>query len=171
MADNYTVFATVIDLDNEEQADWVRRQLEPETLNALRDYEYDHQDQRPIPVPGFAADIALAEHILSGGDAQFDFALIPSGSNDGKYNLELFAEECGDTDAVAIFAQAFLKKFAPGECFSFCWAAACSKMREDEFGGGGIFVTADEITYINSFQWCAEQQEAFRAKHGKGKPV
>ena len=41
--------------------------------------------------------------------------------------------------------QKFLKRFRPDQWWSLTYAATCSKPRVGEFGGGAVFVTADEI--------------------------
>jgi hypothetical protein len=157
MSNYYTQFSEALVLDNAEQADWVRTQLDAKKLDRLR----EHASKHPTPtdklkVPDWAKELVLAEYILNGQDAYFSWELEESDTP-GKFNLAMFAEEVGDIDAVVVFVQAFLKKFAPDHCFTLSWAGTCSKMVAGEFGGGAAFVTADKVEYINTGQWLSER--------------
>ena len=59
-------------------------------------------------------------------------------------HLWFYAEESGSPDNVAWLVQKFLKRFRPDQCWSLTYAATCSKPRVGEFGGGAVFVTADD---------------------------
>ena len=49
----------------------------------------------------------------------------------------------------------------PDQCWSLTYATTCSKPRLGEFGGGAVFVTADNIRWNNSYDFVAEQRNAF----------
>ena len=70
----------------------------------------------------------------------------------------------GNADNVAWLVQKFLKKFRPDQCWSLTYATTCSKPRVGEFGGGAVFVTADEIKWQNAYDFIEEQRTAFKAK-------
>lgn len=65
--------------------------------------------------------------------------------------------ESGDPRAIADFVQGFLKQFRPSDSFSLEYAFTCSKPRLDGFGGGTVFVTAEEIQQTNTAAWVAER--------------
>ena len=65
--------------------------------------------------------------------------------------------ESGDPRAIADFVQGFLKQFRPSDSFSLEYAFTCSKPRLDGFGGGTVFVTAEEIQHTDTAEWVAER--------------
>lgn len=67
---------------------------------------------------------------------------------EGFENLWIYAEEGFMVENLAGLLQAFLKEHRPNGYISFTWADTCSKMRLDEFSGGGVFITA------KSQKWC-----------------
>jgi len=67
---------------------------------------------------------------------------------EGYEDLWIYAEEGFMVDNLACLLQAFLKEHRPDEYISFTWSNTCSKMRLDEFSGGGVFITA------KSQKWC-----------------
>lgn len=71
----------------------------------------------------------------------------------------LYAEESGDLECVAEFAQAYLKRFAPTGSFRLTWAETCSKMRVGQFGGGYLFVTATDQRWMTPDRWFTEMEE------------
>ena len=73
----------------------------------------------------------------------------------------LSAEEGGDPSRVAHLVQSFVKKFRPDQSWSLTYANTCSKLRIGEFGGGAVFVTADDIHWNNSYDFVEEQRKAF----------
>ena len=76
--------------------------------------------------------------------------------------LKLYAIEAGDPDAAACFVQEFLRRFRPQASFGLSWCASCSKMRDGEFGGGAIFVTAERIEAWSSGEWLSERERLFQ---------
>ena len=82
-------------------------------------------------------------------------------------HLWVYAEESGCPDNVAWLVQKFLKKFRPDQCWSLTYSTTCSKPRTGEFGGGAVFVTADEIKWQNAYNFIEDQRAAFKVKHSK----
>ena len=80
-------------------------------------------------------------------------------------------KRCGNPDNVAWLVQKFLKKFRPDQCWSLTYAATCSKPRVGEFGGGAVFVTADEIKWQNAYDFVEQEQTVFEAKQSKAHPT
>ena len=76
--------------------------------------------------------------------------------------LKLCAIEAGDPEAAACFVQEFLRRFRPRASFGLSWCASCSKMRDGEFGGGAVFVTADRIESWSSSAWLSERERVLQ---------
>lgn len=128
MADYFTQFSTSIAVHNKKEHDWWDKLL---TVNPE---EFDR-------APQWVKDILHKIANESGndpGDLDFQFELSDTG-------LWFYAETFGSPFNVGLAMQAYLKQFKSGETFSFTWAATCSKMRVDEFGGGYVVVTQDEV--------------------------
>ena len=149
MADNYLQFSESLDALTPEEAQWLRQQLEedphtycPEFLKDFADREADDTDC------GFACDFR--------DDAQ-------------ERSLWISAEEHGDVWRVAHLVQKFLRQFRPDQCWSLTYANTCSKLRLGEFGGGAVFITADDVRGNDSYDYIEEQRLAFtrRQQHDR----
>jgi hypothetical protein len=57
--------------------------------------------------------------------------------------------------------QKFLRHCRHDQCWSLTYATTCSKLRLGEFGGGAVFITADDIRWNNSYDFVEEQRKAF----------
>jgi hypothetical protein len=75
----------------------------------------------------------------------------PTASKGG--TVWLYSNENCDIDRVGDALQAFLKATKSKGRLGFSWADTCSKMRDDEFGGGALVATAKRQHYINTGQW------------------
>ncbi|MGE0535172.1 MAG: hypothetical protein AB7O68_09365 [Pirellulales bacterium] len=132
MAENYLQFAESLrGLTSSEEA-WLADRL---TNHDVQLYDEELDDE---------------EH-----SGEFDFEFFDDSSS-GRC-LKLFAVEAGDPEAVARLVQEFLRRFRPQASFGLSWCASCSKMRDGEFGGGAVFVTAERIEAWSSDQWLAER--------------
>ncbi len=167
MANNFLEFSEVLPHLTAEEERWLRNQLEvvyvfgdhehiegsvPKGLDAAnadwygcrawRDLEdYDPDDAEPV---GF-------EFRFHDDDA-------PEGW--GRH-LWLYAEEGAKLERVAHLVQRFLRQFRPRDCWSLTYATWCSKPSVGEFGGGAVFVTANEIQRQNGYHFVAAEREAF----------
>lgn len=74
-------------------------------------------------------------------------------------------DEGGDPWIVGFLVQKFLQKFRPDDCWGLTWACTCSKPRLDEFHGGGMFVSASEIKFFDSYSWLLDQTTKHREEH------
>lgn len=74
-------------------------------------------------------------------------------------SLWMYTEESGNVDEVAGFVQIFLREFHPTGYWCMEWSNTCNKLRSDGFGGGAVFVTAEVISSLNSYQWLESQIE------------
>lgn len=146
MADNYLLFAESLgELTPDEEA-WLAERL------ASND-DASHES-------------AGADEDESSG-IEFEFY---GEQSDGRC-LKLYAIEAGDPEAAACFVQEFLRRFRPQASFSLSWCTSCSKMRDGEFAGGAIFVTAERIDAWSSGEWLAEYQRAFQDCQGTSCPT
>jgi len=62
--------------------------------------------------------------------------------------LWVYCEENGGLEGIAHVIQNALAKVGSHRAIGFTWAETCSKMREGEFTGGGVFITKDEIKWF-----------------------
>lgn len=60
----------------------------------------------------------------------------------------------------AQFLHSLLLVCESDECASLEYANTCSKMREGAFGGGAIFITKDQVVFMSTSEWLAEQRQA-----------
>ena len=81
----------------------------------------------------------------------------------GRY-LWLYAEDHGNPENVGWLVRKFLKQFSPDKWWALSYATTCSKPHVGEFGGGAIFVTADEIKWQNTADFISQEQTAFKAR-------
>jgi hypothetical protein len=51
---------------------------------------------------------------------------------------------------VAAVVQGFLRKFYPNNSFGLQWASTCSSPRSGEFGGGAMFITAENVRWMST---------------------
>lgn len=59
-------------------------------------------------------------------------------------------EESGNIEWLAQFLQYFLKKFNKTDIIIFEYSNTCSKMRFNEFGGGAVRISKDDIFYLHT---------------------
>ena len=72
----------------------------------------------------------------------------------------------GTPENAAQFVQRFLKRFRADQCWGLTFARACSKPRVGAFGGGAVFVTADEIKWKDTYDFIEEERKLFGSQHG-----
>ena len=156
MANNYSQFSEGFEVTQEE-AKWIddflcecpNQDEDPEGYKVWCEERKLREGDDPDYFPGFRADL----------------------EKDNTF-LWLYAEEGCDTDYLATFIQAFLKKFRPKDVMTFTGASYCSKLRLGEFGGWWLTVSADEIAAGNTWDDASDAAklmvEKLRAKK-KGK--
>jgi hypothetical protein len=144
MADNYVQFSENLDSLTPEEADWLSEQLAED----------------PLPhCPRFLLDFTDRETDDTDHGFQYD---LHGDSHD--HHLWISAEERGDVERVAHLVQKFLRQFRPDQCWSLTYATTCSKLRLGEFGGGAVFVTADDIRWNDSYDFVEEQRKALERR-------
>lgn len=141
MANNYVQFSTMLETRNDTERTWLQLMLQ--RLNEL-DPEDPHVKlvSKTLHIPADELDYYPS----------FSYKLEEAG-------LWMYSEESGNVDQVTELMRAFLAKFRPNECFSFTWACTCSEPRLDEFGGGGVFITAKKLHY-NDAGYANQKKEA-----------
>ena len=172
MADNHLEFSEVLGNLAEPEEAWLKEQLQP--IRVFGAHEY--------PGAAVPAELATTKPDWAGvrflrdkpdHDPQWDslgFEYVFHDDHDkggwGRH-LWFYTEGWGDASNVAWLVQKFLKKFRPDQCWSLTYATTCSKPRAGEFGGGAVFVTADEIKWQNAYDFIEDQRAAFKAKKSK----
>lgn len=147
MANNYLTFSEQLGRLTKEEKTWLKQQL-----------EYIESDEGDLP----RFLVGCGEEDVDEQGFEFEFL---SSAASGRY-LWLYAEESGNPQHVAILVQKFLQAFRPRECWSLTYACWCDKPRIGEFGGGAVFVTAEEIQeqYVDGL--IHEWRKAYHAKQG-----
>ena len=118
---------------------------------------------------------SIPKHLLTDEDRRFIEAFSITLEADGEDKFYLYADEwCSngyldseepDGEEIELTEDDLLNRFQEIICRSngeLPWiskesAYTCSKMRPDGFGGGAIFITADDIQYSFTGQWLEER--------------
>lgn len=154
MANNYSQWSEYFPLNSKEESDWLKSVLRID-ISEYTGEEYDNLYEAQIMKKVLSEKFGIE---ISEDSAD----CFPNFSEDFyDSGVCVYAEEYGDIDnAVAIF-QTFLKKFRPDDYFKIEWAETCSKPRSGEFGGGAVFVTADNVEWITTGTWVSERAKKF----------
>jgi hypothetical protein len=145
MADNYLQFSENLDSLTPEEAKWLTEQLTEDPTTGCPRFLLDYEDRE------------------DDDDTDCGFQHDFQGDSHDRH-LWISAEERGDVERVAHLVQKFLRQFRPDQCWSLSYAATCSKLRLGEFGGGALFVTAEEIKCQNAYDFVEEQRKAFERR-------
>ena len=103
---------------------------------------------------------------IHGHEYDFDDELFPNfgfqimQANNEKYAW-FYSSQNADIGQVAETAQEFLKEHRPGACFSLTWADYADRLAFQQFDGGAIFVTPDDIKIFHAGEWAREQEREF----------
>lgn len=158
MANNYTQFSFIIqNLTPAEQAwtrDWLTR------LRTIATLIHDEDDETPLspPLSMKEGEDPLVTTIVSEGLC-VDWEIDDEG-------LWIYGEDAGDVEQAATITQRFLAMWRPKQYVTFTWADTCSKMRPDEFSGGGVLVTARSVRYCSASIWVARQRARLATRGG-----
>jgi hypothetical protein len=148
MANNYLQFSTSLQLSSpEEVAYWNDALTIIPSLFQNHNLGEDTPEKRQKLLDQISVQfgIDLSEDLFDDYLPGFDVEI--SSENSDEHGIWFYAEENGSLEFLGTIVQAYFKKFRPDGFFSCSYAETCSKMREDEFSGGAIVVTADEIKY------------------------
>lgn len=146
MANNYTQFSEVIDDIQPEEAEWIKQILS-------LDIAQEDEKKDLLEMLG----LEKLDDDDADGWPRFEWDL-----EDKEAVLWLYAEEWANTDHLAWFVQAFIKKFRPETIFQATGADYCSKLRVGEFGGWWLVVSKDHILAGNTWQSAREAIESLR---------
>jgi len=169
MANNYLLFSEVIPTLAEPEEAWLKDQLQ--SVCVFGDKEYP-EDAVPAELADKDADWIGARFLRDKTDHDPDWDALgfehschddPDDGGWGRH-LRVYAEESGNPDNAAWLVQKFLQKFRPDQCWTLTYATTCSKPRTGEFGGGAVFVTADEIKWQNAYDFVEQERTAFAAR-------
>ena len=75
-----------------------------------------------------------------------------------------YADEYGEPEYVAEVLHNYLSEFSLDKSISFSWALTCTKLRLDEFTGGGCFITKDAVEFMIVDTWLGEKKSEWRIK-------
>jgi hypothetical protein len=170
MANDYLQFSEVIPRLTNQEEEWLQNQLE--IVRVFDDKEYpedelpDGLDPEHAQFVGCRAFRDMEDYDSSEEDAGFQYSFSTDEDNPEGWgcHLWIYADEGGDLDRVAHLVQKFLKAYRPTECWSLTYATTCSRPRVGEFGGGALFVTADEIKWQSAYSFIVDEQRAFAEK-------
>lgn len=170
MADHYTEFSFVVELPTLEAVQEAVRLYAG--IVAARDADAGeelHSDNQALYE--FARERLTAvgmASVLNDESTLFDISTISmepeSTEQEGTPCLWIHSDESGSVDGAAIFVQMLMRIFGLKDPVGFEWANTCSKLRVDSFGGGAIWVTAQEIDSCSSGDWLFEKRAAYMWK-------
>jgi len=136
MANNYNLWAQSVSLDTPEESDWMY-----EVLFLSDESDLKLKQEKLIQLGFNLEDIGDCTNFPN-----FDYQF-------HKDEVTFYADEHsfsgGDIEHLIEIMKVFLSKFDPEGYFSLTWASVCSKMRSGEFGGGCLFVTANDCSVVD----------------------
>jgi len=172
MADNYTQFSDVVGNLTAEEAAWWEEQLKQISVINGKEVPLENPDD-PRLFTGetyrgyrlwFNPDKTPTIDVDDPSYLGFESELMDDADADGSgRHLWIYAEVSGEPELVGLAVQKFLKKFRPDQCWSLTYSASCSKPRVGEFGGGAVFVTADDIKWENAYDFIAAREREFKS--------
>jgi hypothetical protein len=172
MANNYLQFSEVIPHLTIEEERWLAAQLEiihvydgkeylatdlPEALAAARPEWCGCRAYRDLD--GFDPEMA------EGAGFDYEFDTDSSSYDNWGRHLWVYAEEYGDLELLAHLVQQFLKRFRTQDSWTLGYACTCSKPRVGEFGGGAVYVDAEQILFFDGRNSAQARQQLF--EYGK----
>ena len=137
---NFIQFSQVITQLTDEEVRWLMRYIEHRHRGLdIEGNERDYDDDGVYP--------------------DFGFKILQS-EEWGQYAW-FYAQENGNIAQVAETVQDFLKTTRPKSSFSMTWAEYADKLRPEQFDGGAVFVTKDDIKTFHAGEWVRLEQMKF----------
>jgi hypothetical protein len=170
LANNYLQFSEVIQQLTPAEERWLNEQLSFVYVFDGEELDEEHLPGTKHPEDadyrGCRAFSDMEDADSGDDDAGFEhaFGTDEGGPENWGRHLWIYAEEGGDVERVAHLVQKFLKKFRPDECWSLSYSTTCSKPRVGEFGGGAVFVTANDIKWQSTFAFICDELKAFQER-------
>lgn len=143
MADNYTEFSETLDNLTPDEEKWLNEQLASDPCTGCPVFVADYEEHDP-------------------DETGYGFCVLFQ-CDDENCNLAIYSDGYGQVGRVAHLVQKFLKRYRPDQYWSLTFSNTCSSPRVGEFGGGAVFVTADEIRWHHTHDFIEQQRAAFAA--------
>jgi len=143
MADHYTQTSFMIPTKTDEQKAWLL-----DVLGQLD--EVQAETMEPSDINDEIIAVATEHHY------NFDGMYTPYYCSE-KEGVWIRSDESIDVDLMIVVIQAYLRKFHPNSFMGFQWAGTCSKPRLDEFGGGAVYISADDFEAYTTGGWLWDQ--------------
>lgn len=126
--------------------------LRPETLGYAQDLHYRCQEMIDKNHRGGRDAIdRAAQHIVAVDDTKYPNQL---DIDRGILTLGMDSEAMsGDIDQAAIFVQELLRFENTRKWAAIEWASVCEPFRPGGFSGGAVFVTRDDIRWLDCQRW------------------
>jgi hypothetical protein len=105
-------------------------------------FQLDGSEWTPEACAYLAGKIDKLHEDLENGQFVCSYQIEPTG-------IWLYGEESGDPDMLAKLIQKTMRKFKMKRAIAFTWAETCSKMRTDEFCGGGVCVKPRSMLWMS----------------------
>ena len=149
MANNFLHFSFVVKATLE-QAKWLAA-VDERARKKIDSKWGKKTDAETEPTPVDGSIIQAADALADGRDSPPG---IDVDYDERRYNsIWIRSNGSGDPEYAADLAQQLLCNFGLDEPISFRWAETCSAMRVDEFGGGAVVITRNEILWLNTATW------------------
>jgi hypothetical protein len=169
MADYYLEYSQVLAHLSNEEFDWLTQQLEFVHAFDGREFAADSMsaglDPEQAEWSGYRFYRDYEDDLPDAHDAGFCFELIEREDSDFGRHLWVYADDHGDLGPLAHLVQKILRRFRPDKSWSVTYATSCSKPRVDSFGGGAVFVTADEIKFDSAWDFVEREAAAIAASN------
>jgi len=107
---------------------------------------------------------------IEGNEHDFDDELFPNFGfqimqQDKAQCAWFYSSQNADIGQVAEMVQEFLQTHRPTGHFSLTWAEYADELKPEQFDGGAIFVTGEDIKMFHAGEWAREQEAQFGAVH------
>jgi len=165
MANHYLQFSEVLPHLTGDEERWLRQQLEVVSLFGDQEYVKDSVPAGLDPAEAAWTGCRAYQDLDGyepdfGEEAGFSYRFSDDPHGEWGRHLWLYTDESGDLERLAHLVQKFLRAFRPHQCWSLTYATTCSKPRVGEFGGGALFVTADNIRWHNADEFIQQERAA-----------
>jgi hypothetical protein len=167
MPDYFTQFSEVFDHLTADEEAWLRQQLTHIYVFGEKEYA---DGELPESLKPDEADWSGYRLWRGAGASDPDYLSFDyEFDEDDRWgrHLWVYAMDFGEPARVVELARKFLKRFRPDQCWELTFASACSNPGVGDFGGGAVFVTADEIRRNSAYDFIEQQRRLFDSRHGK----
>jgi len=169
MPHNFIQFSEVIPQLTDKEESWLRAQLQ--TIAVLDGQEVELADEKNAPKnAAWTGPRFLRPDNLRGGSYEsLDFAFEFDMDDESGRHLWLYGDSLGGPEKVTALVEQFLETCRPDQCWTLTWATHCSRPCVGAFGGGAVFVTAEDTEWYNAFDFVCDEQDEFERKRAASK--